>query len=31
MADPIHPTEIGYREWWTPVFKEALAALAAGR
>lgn len=24
MADPIHPTEIGYREWWTPVFEEYL-------
>ena len=20
MSDPIHPTLIGYREWWTPKF-----------
>ena len=20
MADPVHPTLIGYREWWTPKF-----------
>lgn len=20
MADPIHPSEVGYREWWTPRF-----------
>ncbi len=20
MKDPVHPTEIGYREWWTPKF-----------
>ena len=24
MADPIHPTLLGYREWWTPKFKEHL-------
>ena len=22
MSDPIHPTLKGYREWWTPKFKE---------
>lgn len=25
MADPVHPTRMGYVEWWTPVFKSALA------
>ena len=24
MADPIHPTKAGYREWWLPKFEEAL-------
>lgn len=24
MSDPIHPTEQGYREWWTPKFEEFL-------
>ena len=22
MADVIHPTELGYREWWLPVFEK---------
>lgn len=25
MADPVHPTRVGYVEWWTPVFESALA------
>ena len=24
MADPIHPTLKGYREWWLPVFAQAV-------
>lgn len=24
MADPIHPTQAGYREWWTPVMEAYL-------
>ena len=24
MADDIHPTAVGYEEWWTPVFEEYL-------
>ncbi len=24
MWDPIHPTQAGYREWWTPVIEEGL-------
>ena len=24
MADPIHPTRAGYREWWLPKFEQAL-------
>lgn len=24
MADPIHPTKVGYEEWWTPKFEEYL-------
>ena len=24
MADCIHPTEAGYREWWTPKFEECI-------
>lgn len=27
MADPIHPTDLGYREWWTPVIEGQLAKL----
>ena len=27
MADAIHPTEAGYREWWTPVIEAQLSAL----
>jgi lysophospholipase L1-like esterase len=27
MKDPIHPTLIGYREWWTPKFAKFLRAL----
>lgn len=27
MADPIHPTLEGYREWWTPRFERELEAL----
>lgn len=27
MADPIHPTAIGYAQWWTPKFEEFLGAL----
>ena len=26
MADPVHPTLEGYRDWWTPRFAEALAS-----
>ncbi len=28
MADEIHPTRAGYREWWLPRFEAALLALA---
>lgn len=24
MADPIHPTKAGYRDWWLPEFEESL-------
>jgi hypothetical protein len=24
MADAIHPTRAGYREWWLPKFEQAL-------
>ena len=24
MADPIHPTRAGYREWWTPFMEQEL-------
>lgn len=24
MADPIHPTSLGYRQWWLPVFENEL-------
>lgn len=27
MADAIHPTDRGYREWWTPVIEKQLAVL----
>jgi len=27
MADPIHPTREGYREWWLPVFAQAVERL----
>lgn len=27
MRDPIHPTLLGYTEWWAPKFKEFFAAL----
>ena len=27
MADEIHPTKAGYRDWWTPKFEEALKSL----
>lgn len=27
MADEIHPTEAGYREWWTPVIEQKLVRL----
>ena len=27
MADKIHPTKAGYRDWWLPKFEEALIAL----
>lgn len=27
MADPIHPTPEGYREWWLPVFAQAVEKL----
>lgn len=26
MADPIHPTKAGYREWWCPVLEQQLLA-----
>ena len=28
MADEIHPTRAGYRDWWLPRFEEALLGLA---
>lgn len=32
MADPIHPTQAGYREWWTPVMEAYLyREIADGR
>ena len=27
MADPIHPTQAGYLEWWTPKFETFLIDL----
>ena len=24
MADPVHPTEAGYAEWWMPVMESAM-------
>lgn len=30
MNDEIHPTKLGYLEWWTPVMEEALYALVEG-
>lgn len=27
MADNIHPTKAGYREWWLPKFEEALSGI----
>ena len=27
MADSIHPTKAGYREWWLPKFEEALSGI----
>lgn len=27
MADPVHPTREGYREWWLPVFAQAVEKL----
>lgn len=27
MADKIHPTKAGYRDWWLPKFEEALLEL----
>lgn len=27
MADGIHPTKAGYREWWLPKFEEALSGI----
>mgnify|MGYP000715422101 CR=1 FL=1 len=24
MADPVHPTQAGYLEWWTPKMEEYL-------
>ena len=27
MADPIHPTREGYREWWLPVFAQAVGKM----
>ena len=27
MADSIHPTKAGYRDWWLPKFEEALTGL----
>ena len=22
MNDPVHPSKLGYEEWWTPVFEQ---------
>ena len=27
MADNVHPTRAGYRDWWTPKFEEVLGSL----
>jgi len=27
MHDPVHPFDVGYREWWTPKFVEFVGAL----
>lgn len=27
MVDPIHPSRLGYKEWWTPKFEERLKEL----
>lgn len=27
MADPVHPTQAGYSEWWTPVMVDALVKI----
>ena len=27
MADPVHPTQAGYLEWWTPKMEEYLYQL----
>ena len=27
MADKIHPTKAGYRNWWLPKFEEALSGI----
>lgn len=27
MADPIHPTKAGYREWWLPEFEKSLCEM----
>ncbi|MDY5057717.1 MAG: SGNH/GDSL hydrolase family protein, partial [Bullifex sp.] len=27
MADPIHPTEAGYRLWWTPYIEKKLSEI----
>lgn len=29
MADNVHPTRAGYRDWWTPKFEQVLRELAA--
>lgn len=29
MADPIHPTKAGYRDWWAPEIEKQLAAFLA--
>lgn len=29
MADPIHPTLEGYREWWLPIFERRLSEILA--
>lgn len=30
MSDPIHPTLVGYRDWWTPKFIEACRQIQEG-